>query len=71
MGKTLNNQNAIHEEIKIRLNSLLLYDADLLSSNFLSRIVKIEKHRNAILPVWLWNLVTHVKGEKQTEVVQE
>ena len=53
MGKTLNNQNAIHEEIKIRLNSLLLYDADLLSSNFLSKIVKIEIYRNAILPVVL------------------
>jgi hypothetical protein len=56
LGTTLMNQNSIHKEIKSRLNVGNAYYylvQNLLSSNFLSKGVKIKLHRTIILLVAL------------------
>jgi hypothetical protein len=58
MGKNIKNQKSIREEIEIRLDSLLSFDADLLSSSLLSKNVKIKIYRNVILPVVLYGCET-------------
>jgi hypothetical protein len=58
MGTTLENQNSIHEEIKIKLKSLLSFDADLLSSSLLPKNVKIKIYRTVILSVVLYGYET-------------
>ena len=60
-GTTLTNQNYIQEEIKSRLNSgNACYHSvqNLLSSNLLSRNLKIKIYRTIILPVVLYSCET-------------
>ena len=55
LGRTLTNQNSIQEEIMSRLksgNACYFSVQNLLSSNLLSRNLKIKIHRNIILPVF-------------------
>ena len=57
LGTTLTNQNSIQGKIKRRMNSgnACYHSAqDLLSSNFLSKNLKIKIHRTIILPVVLY-----------------
>jgi len=57
LGKTLKYQNSIHEEIKHRMKSAnACYHAvqNLLSSNLLSKNIKIKIHRTIILPIVLY-----------------
>ena len=54
LGTNLTNQNSIQEEIKIRLKSRnACYHSlqNLLSSNLLSKNLKIKIHKTIILPV--------------------
>jgi hypothetical protein len=54
LGKTLTDQNCIHEEIKSRLNSgnaCYHLVQSLLSSHLLSRNVKVKIYKTIILPV--------------------
>jgi hypothetical protein len=56
LGTKLTNQNDIHDEIKIRLNSgkACSYSVqNLLSSRFISENVKIKTYKTVILPVVL------------------
>jgi hypothetical protein len=56
-GKTLTDQNCIHEEIKSRLNSgNACYHSvqNLLSSRLMSRNVKVKIYKTIILPVVLY-----------------
>ena len=60
-GNNLNNQNSIQEEIKSRLKSGNAYChsvQNLLSSNLLSKNLKIKIHRTIILPVVLYGCET-------------
>jgi hypothetical protein len=60
LGTTLTNQNDIHDEIKIRLNSgnACYYSVqNLLSSRLISKNLKIK-----ICAVWVQNLVSHFEG---------
>jgi len=55
LGRSLTNQNSIQEEIISRLksgNACYFSVQNLLSSNLLSRNLKIKIHRNIILPVF-------------------
>jgi hypothetical protein len=61
LGRTLTNQNSIHEEIKIRLkpgHSCYHSVQNLLSSSLLSQTVKIKTHRTIILLVVLYGCET-------------
>jgi hypothetical protein len=61
IGTTLTNQNDIHDEIKIRLNSgnAYCYSAqNLLSSRLISKNLKIKVYRSVILPVVLYGCET-------------
>jgi hypothetical protein len=61
LGTTLTNQNSIHEEIKSRLksgNACYNYVQNFMSSNLLSRSVKIKIYRTIILPVVLYGCET-------------
>jgi len=61
LGTTLTNQNFIQDEIKSRLktgNSCYRSVQTLLSSSFLSKNIKIKKHRTIILPVVLYGRET-------------
>jgi hypothetical protein len=61
MGRTLTDQNCIHEEIKSRLNSgNACYHSvqSLLSSLLLSRNVKVKIYKTIILPVVLYGCET-------------
>jgi hypothetical protein len=56
LGRTLKNQNSVQEEIKSRLksgNACYHLVQNLLSSNLLSRNIKINIYRSIILPVVL------------------
>jgi len=55
MGINLTNQNSIHEDIKGRLksgNASYHSVQNILSSNLLSRNLKIKKYRTIIMPVF-------------------
>jgi hypothetical protein len=57
LGKTLTDQNCIHEEVKSRLNSgNACYHSvqSLLSSRLLSMKVKVKTYKTIILPVGLY-----------------
>jgi len=57
LGTTLTNHNSIQEEIKRRMksgNACYHSVQDLLSSNLLSKNLKIKIHRTIILPVVLY-----------------
>jgi hypothetical protein len=57
LGTTLTNTNYIQEEIKniLKLGNACYYSVqNLLSSNFLSHMLKIKKYRTIILPVVLY-----------------
>jgi len=58
MGKYLKNQKSLHEEIKIKLKSLLSFDTDLLSLVCYPKNVKIKIYRIVILPVVLYGCET-------------
>ena len=61
LGRTLTNQNSIQEEIKSRLksgNACYHLVQNLLSSNLLSKNIKIKIHRSIILPVVLFGCET-------------
>jgi hypothetical protein len=61
LGTTLTDQNYIHEEIKIRLNSgNACYHSvqSLLSSRLLSRNVRVKVYKTIILPVVLYGCGT-------------
>jgi hypothetical protein len=61
LGKTLTDQNCIHEEIKSRLNSgNACYHSvhRLLSSLLLSRNVKVKIYKTIIMPVVLYGCET-------------
>jgi hypothetical protein len=61
LGKTLTNQNSIHEEIKSRLksgNACYHSVQNLLSSSLLCKNVKIKIHRTIILSVVLYECET-------------
>jgi hypothetical protein len=61
LGTTLTYQNSIQEENKSRLKSgSACYHSvqDRLSSSFLSKNIKIKKHRSTILPVVLYGCET-------------
>ena len=61
LGTTLTNQNSIQEEIKTRLksgNACYLSVQTLLSSNLLSKNLKIKTYRTVILSVILYGCVT-------------
>jgi hypothetical protein len=61
LGKTLTDQNYIHEEIRSRLNSgSACYHSvqSLLSSRLLSRNVKVKIYKTIILPVVLYGCET-------------
>ena len=61
LGRTLTNQNSIQEEIMSRLksgNACYFSVQNLLSSNLLSRNLKIKIHRNIILPVFCMGVKT-------------
>jgi len=61
LGTTLTNQNCIHEKIKSRLksgNACYHLVQNVLSSNLLSKNIKIRIHRNIILPVGLYGCET-------------
>jgi hypothetical protein len=61
LGKTLTDQNCIHEEIKSRLNSgnaCCHSVQSLLSSRLLSRTVKVKIYKTIILPVVLYGCET-------------
>ena len=63
LGTTLINQNSIQEEIKSRFklrNACCHSVQNILSSNLLSKNVKI--HNFACCFVWVWNLVAHNEG---------
>jgi hypothetical protein len=73
LGMMLTNQNCIHKEIKRRLNmGNACYHSD---QNFCVPIlylksVKIKIYKIMIFTscfVWVWNLVSHVKGRTQIE----
>jgi hypothetical protein len=56
LGMTLTNQNDIHDEIKVRLNSgntCYYLIQNLLSSRMISKNLKIKIYKIAILPVVL------------------
>jgi hypothetical protein len=60
-GKTLTDQNCIHEEMKSRLNSGNAYYHTVqspLSSRLLSRNVKVKLYKTIILPVVLYGCET-------------
>jgi len=60
-GKTLTNQNSIQEEIKSRLksgNACCHSVQYLLSSNLLTKSIKIKIYRTIILPVVLYGCET-------------
>jgi hypothetical protein len=61
LGTTLTDQNCIHEEIKIRLNSgNACYHSvqSLLLSRLLSRNIKVKIYKTIILPVVLYGCGT-------------
>jgi hypothetical protein len=61
LGTTLTNQNDIHDEIKSRLNSgNTCYHSvqNILSSRLKSKNLKIEIHKNIILPVVMYGCET-------------
>ena len=61
LGTNLTDQNCVQEEIKSRLKSgNVCYNLvqDLLSSNLLSKNLKIKVHRTIILPVVLYGCET-------------
>jgi hypothetical protein len=61
LGKTLTNQNDIHNEIKSRLHSgnVCYYSAqNLLSSRLISKNLKIKIYKTAVLPVALYGCET-------------
>jgi hypothetical protein len=61
VGMTLRNQNDIHDEIKIRLNSGNAYHhsvQNLLSSRLISKNLKIKIFKTIILPVVLYGYET-------------
>jgi len=61
LGTTLTYQNSIQEENKSRLksgNACYHSVQDRLSSSFLSKNIKIKKHRSTILPVVLYGCET-------------
>jgi hypothetical protein len=61
LGKTLTNQNDIHNEIKSRLNSGNAYYysvRNLLSSCLISKNLKIKIHKTVTLPVVLYGYGT-------------
>ena len=61
LGTTLTNQNSIQEEIKSRLksgNACYHSVQNLLSSNLLSKNLKIKIYRTIILPIVLYGCET-------------
>jgi hypothetical protein len=61
LGKTLTNQNDIHDEMKSRMNSenACYYSVqNLLSSRLISRNIKIKIYKTVILPVVLYGCET-------------
>jgi len=61
LGTTLKNQNCTQKEIKSRLKSRNAYYhsvENLLSSNFLSKNLKIKIYRSIILPALLYECET-------------
>jgi hypothetical protein len=69
---TLTNQNDIHDEIKIRLNSgnACYYSVqNLLSSHLISKNLKIKIYKTNFTSYAIWgqNLVSHFEGGTQTE----
>ena len=61
MGRTLKNQNSIHEEIKSRLKSEnVCYHSvqNLLSSNMISKNIKVKMYRTIIFPLILYGCET-------------
>jgi hypothetical protein len=61
LGTTLTDQNCLHEEIKIRLNSgnaCCCSVQSLLSSRMLSRNIKVKIYKTIILPVVLYGCET-------------
>ena len=75
-GKTLTNENSIQEDMKRRMksgNACHHSVQNLLSSNFLSRNIKIKIHKTVILPAVLCgcDLVCHTEGGTEAEGVRE
>jgi hypothetical protein len=61
LGTTLTNRNSVQEEIKSRLklgNAYYYSVQNLLSSNLLSKNIKIKIYRTIILPVALYGTLT-------------
>jgi hypothetical protein len=70
LGMMVTNQNCIHEEIKSRLNSgNACYHAvhNLLSSQLLSKNVKVKIYRTVILPLVLYRCETSLHYGKNTD----